>query len=368
MYQFTTTTIINSNLDSNGTTAKYAGSATALNVTRVNKFIASKIVSVYKRPYAAGVKEVAKLTVVASTLGSVNRLLVDVRLSQKTDSEYANYSMDFKKPVVVEILGTGNATNDATAFKNAINGLRDRFGFAYITATSSGADLSLTATNNNQVFFSILQQEEAASYNSIIQPEYTLKAGGTLNGLTAVNGVVLTTVGRVGFGDDEYMISHIQIPTYENTRYFGTNKEERPIIGGNYTQYTLRYTVDKSDDGILAGAKSITTHVFYVLSTLQAAFETEVQKAFAGIVTIGGDQDVVIVGDQNVAASAGAITYTALNMAAGETVNWTNSTLTGTTSANTTGVLTVGSTAGTTTLTATGATSGKVGTLVITVV
>ena len=46
MYQFTTTNIINSNLDSNGTTTKFAGSTTALTVTRVGKFLKASIVSV----------------------------------------------------------------------------------------------------------------------------------------------------------------------------------------------------------------------------------------------------------------------------------------------------------------------------------
>ena len=42
MYQFTTTTIINSSLDSNGTTARYTGSAAGLTVTRVGTFKKSK--------------------------------------------------------------------------------------------------------------------------------------------------------------------------------------------------------------------------------------------------------------------------------------------------------------------------------------
>ena len=44
MFQFTTTTVINSNLDSNGSTAKYTGAATYFQVTRVGKFLTDKIV------------------------------------------------------------------------------------------------------------------------------------------------------------------------------------------------------------------------------------------------------------------------------------------------------------------------------------
>lgn len=322
MYQFTTTTILNSQKDSNGTTDKYTGSASGLNVTRVNFFKKDNIVSVYKRPYQAGVNEVAKITIAASTLGLVNRLVVDVRLSQQTDSEYANFSLAFKKPVVVEILSTGNTTNDATALKNAINGLKDRYGFSYITATSSGADLTLTATNNNQRFWSVIQEEEVAltlNSNSIIQPDYKVLAGGTLNGLVANNGVVLTTVGKVGFGDDEYMIKSIMFPTYENTRHFGTNKEERPIIGGNYTEYVLRYSIVKDgNDGIVSGGNSVTTHVFYVPAANVSTFETELGKvglstifmqanytATDGILSTGADATDQI----TVTGAVGAVTY-----------------------------------------------------------
>jgi len=76
------------------------------------------------------------------------------------------------------------------------------------------------------------------------------------------------------------MIKSIMLPTYENSRYFGTNKEERPIIGGNYSQYTLRYQVEKHiDDGIVSGGTAITTHVFYVKSDLVSGFEQELTDA-----------------------------------------------------------------------------------------
>lgn len=269
MYQFTTTTIINSNLDSNGVTPKYSGDANAFIVTRVNTFKKANIVSVYKRAYSAGVKEVAKVTVPVIAAGTVARLTVDVRLSQQTDSEYANTYLYFKKPVVIEIIASGTAATDATAFKNQLIALKDRFGFAYITATTSGADIILTATNNNQRFFSATIEKEKASTNSIILPEYENVTAGTFS---------VTTPGKIGFGDDEYMIKSLMIPTLENTRYFGINKEERPILGGNYTEFVIRYSVDKVDDGIVTGLKSITTHVFYVKSDLVAAFETEILK------------------------------------------------------------------------------------------
>ena len=274
MYQFTTTTILNSQLDSNGTSAKYTGTSAGLNVTRVGNFKKANIVSFYKRPYQAGVKEVATITIPAIEAGYTARLEIDVRLSQQTDSEYANTYLYFKKPVVVEIIATNSATNDALSLISQINGLKDRYGFSYITATTGGAGvITLTATNNNQRFFSAKILKEVAltlNSNSIIQPEYEDVSSTTF---------AVSTPGIVGFGDDEYMIRSIMFPTYENSRYFGTNKEERPIIGGNYSQYTLRYSIAKDGmDGIVAGGTSITTHVFYVPAANVTTFETAISN------------------------------------------------------------------------------------------
>ena len=268
MYQFTTTTIINSNLDSNGVTAKYSGDSNKFVVTRVNTFKKANIISAYKRAYSAGVKEIAEVTIPTIAAGTVARLTVDIRLSQQTNSEYANAYLYFKKPVVIEILASGTASTDATAFKSQLAALKDRFGFAYITATTSGAKLILTATNNNQRFYNVIVEKEKASTNSIILPEYEDVTAGTFS---------VTTKGKVGFGDDEYMIKSLMIPTLENTRFFGINAEERPILGGNYSEFVIRYAVDKNDDGIVAAYKSITTHVFYVKNDLVSAFESALE-------------------------------------------------------------------------------------------
>jgi len=140
MYQFTTTNIINSSLDSNGTTAKYAGTTTSLSVSRVGKFLKDNILSITKRAYYAGVKEIAKVQIPTITSGLVARLTVDVRLSQETNSEYANIALAFKKPVAVEVLATGTAATDAAALVAQINGLKDRFGHSYLVAAVIDTD------------------------------------------------------------------------------------------------------------------------------------------------------------------------------------------------------------------------------------
>lgn len=298
MYQFTTTTIINSNLDSNGTTAKFAGTANAFSVSRVGKFLPANVVSVYKRAYYADVLEVAKVQIPAITTGLVARLDVDVRLSQQTDSEYANTYLYFKKPVTVEVISTGVAATTADALVAQLNGLRDRFGFAYVKAEVIDTDyIQFTATNPNQRFFSAKILKEDASPNSMIEQAYEDVSSTTFS---------VTTAGVVGFGNDDWMQRKIMVQTMENTRYFGMNKEERPVIGGNYNQYTLRYKVLKdTEDGISNGVNySVTTHVFYVKSDLVTAFELALTNTNLSTDTIGKTVTAVAIATASVNTAA----------------------------------------------------------------
>jgi len=279
MYQFTTTNVINSQyavdydgnalLDSNGAAVdKYVGSATQLFVAKVGTFKKANIVALHKRPYQAGVKEVAKITITQVAAGLILRLNIDLKLSQSTLSEYVNYSLDFKKPVTVEILATNNAANDAASLVSALNTLKNRFGHSYIIASANSAEITLTAKDTSQRFAAITASIEVASPNSIIQPEFTTIATGAV-----------TTNGIIAFGDDAWMMRQVVLPTAENVRAFGISKEERPILGGNYTEYTLRYSKTKDgQDGIVSGATSITTHVFWVKADLVSDFETELDK------------------------------------------------------------------------------------------
>jgi hypothetical protein len=311
MYQFTTTNIINSATDSNGTTAKYAGSTAALKVARVGTFLTDKIVSIYKRPYQAGVKEVAQATVPTITAGLVARVAIDVRLAEQTNSEYASTHLYFSKPVYVEVIATGTAATDATNLKNELNKLKDRYGFSYVTATTSSADLIITATDVNQRIKSIkIYKESGTTGNSIIEPSYEDVTSTTFS---------VTTAGKSGFGTDAWMAQKIVIPTLERARTFGISQDERPIIGGNYSQYTLRYSIDKDGtDGIVGGGKSITTHVFYVLSTLVSAFETELGKLSISVPNLlsvaGATTTTLSTGDDDtvqlvVKGAVGAVTY-----------------------------------------------------------
>lgn len=280
MYQFTTTNVINSQYakdyegnvlyNSTGTEiSMVVGASTGLKVHKVGNFLKAGIVSIYKRPYEAGVKEIARVRIPTITSGLVARLDVVIKLSQSTQSEYTNYSLDFLKPITVEVLASGTAATDATALVTQLNLLKDRFGYKYFTAAVVSTDyVQITCKEVEQRVKSMIISKSAASYNSVIQPEYEDVSSTTFS---------VTTPGKIGFGDDNWMLRHIMLQTAENVRYFGISKNERPVLGGNYSEYVLRYSIDKDGtDGTVAGSKSITTHVFYVISGEVARFESAI--------------------------------------------------------------------------------------------
>lgn len=281
MYQYTTTNVINSAyaLDYNGNVlldasgnqiAKYTGTAAGLNVPHVGNFKKANILSIYKRPYTAAVLEVAEVTIPTIASGLVARLEIVIKLSEAVESDYINYSLEFNKPIVVEVLSSGTAATDATALVAQLNSLKNRFGQSYFTAAvNSSTKVRITMKESFQRVKSMVISKEDTSQNTLIQPQYTNVSSTTFT---------IVTAGKNGFGTDTWMLSKITLPTAENVRQFGISKGERPVMGGNYTQYTLRYSVPSTEDGIVSGTPSITTHVFYVLSSLVSGFESAINS------------------------------------------------------------------------------------------
>jgi len=79
---------------------------------------------------------------------------------------------------------------------------------------------------------------------------------------------VAITPGIEAFGDYNWIIHNLRLPTLANTYLWSANKSEMPVVGGTYTQFIIRMCVDR--DGIAGGvvgqrATSVTTHVLYVL-------------------------------------------------------------------------------------------------------
>lgn len=269
MYQFTTTTIINSNVDTSGAT-KIVATSDSFSVLRTGTYKSASVVGAHKRPGSAGVLEVAKFTVPAGTLGDVYRLGVEIRLEGSIESDYASPFYFFNKVNTFEVLHTGTDTTTATAIKTSLDKVKDKYGYSYFNVSVSGAEVTLTAKTPYQRFKSVvLSKSYDTGTNTMIEPVYTTVATATV-----------TTPGKVAFGDYTWLISNISIQTLDKGRLFATLTDEKPIVGATYTQYTLKYSIEKDIEiGIASGLKSITEHVFYVKSDIVAAFEAALTTA-----------------------------------------------------------------------------------------
>lgn len=279
MFQFTTTTIINSNkavdaqgnqlLDNEGADlTKFAGDAKQLRVFGTGIFKAENIKSVYKRASSEGKRGVYEIVIVEpkaeTKAGTLLRLEVNVKLHGRVQSDYTSYNGDFSKPAVIDILSTGTPAGDAAEFARLYNKLKTEYGYSMFTAKADNATLTLTARENGQIIHAELF--EVAELDKNLVPVITSLAKSKEK-----------TPGLRGFGDTAHMLQSIAIPTYENTRHFGILKDERPIVGAAYTQYTLKYDVPFGEEGVwLANNRSVTTHVFWVIEDLVADFDAAV--------------------------------------------------------------------------------------------
>ena len=103
-------------------------------------------------------------------------------------------------------------------------------------------------------------------------------ADGTDEGRALRDNEVGIEPGIEAFGDYNWLIHNLRLPTGANTSYFhSVNAQEMPVVGNTYVQYIVRLLTNR--DGIGQGAvgqrvTSVTTHVFWVPSTQAAAFDT----------------------------------------------------------------------------------------------
>ena len=288
MFNFTTNTVINSpfaldvegkpKLDHNGADlARYFEKDGKFHVIGTGVYDKKNIRSIYKRGYQAGVREEAKLEFDKQDAGTILRLTTVIKLQENTKSTYVNFSYDFKQPLTVEITSTGVLADDIEALAKVINKMKVEYGRSLFVAEATATQLNLKVRTFDQRFESI-KLEKVDPDDNKIAPEITLIKEGEV-----------TTPGGIGFGDDAWMIRAVEFPSYENSRHFRAIKDERPILGGNYSQYTLNYHVDMGEQQGVWQASNVTmtNHVFWVREDLVNEFEIELKKVFPDVEPVG---------------------------------------------------------------------------------
>lgn len=306
MFQFTTTTVINSAKDyTNPSVELFKGDSKYFDVKRVNRFKVKNIRSVYKQDPVAqsnakATIDMAKVKTVLTTSKATKgtfRVEIYVHLAQSNNNPlYSNTWVVKGRPWTFEFSAT--STEEAGNIVDKVIKMITKFKLftmdtEQLKATKEGTKLVLTAQDPYQIF-------------SKVELQYFDPNIGTTTGCCTPRGeyapvenygvtdVASITPGNEGFGTFEWIMRNLRLPTAEQTRWNALYQDDRPMVGATYTQYTLEYCENR---GILGGdavgeeTKSVTTHVFFVNQNVKTQFEAALTAA--GITTLAPTAEAV---------------------------------------------------------------------------
>lgn len=252
---------------------------------------------------------------VGDTVPGIYRIAIYLGLSMNSqDSFYANDMVYKGKPLYIEftIKGSSADASDVTRLKS----IADKY--MLFTAQEKVLNVSVDTTNKTVTFTGVsgYQQIKKAvlqkfdpdaiqidccstdgDYITIIEgvpatweTDYDLADGGGTIEVSDSEGVVdgkKTTItsdaskvliepGIEAFGDYNWIIHNLRLPTYANSYFWSPTRVEMPVVGGQYVQYIIQICKDR--DGIAGEvvgqrAHSVTNHVFWVPLALAATFE-----------------------------------------------------------------------------------------------
>lgn len=275
---------------------------------------------VYKAKGTEGTKATATITAVAGNSGSNGgkyRVTVNMKNNSKFYADYATAVWKFQKPIYAEFTVVGDSTDNtaalmATKIANAIK-LALPENNKYITVTVDDDDVIITATDATDMFESVVIEK--------YEPNSVLPSEGQYVASTVV-GTIAKTDNKVPFATGDWLIENLRFPSYPNTRYNSINGDEKPVPGQLYTQYSFRYIAERKNlSGIGSVGQrlvSITNHVFYIPSTLEATFEAKLKTAF-GENVMAKEKIIEIIGNDSIAkGSTVTLMANAYNVEGGE--------------------------------------------------
>ena len=282
--------------------------------------------------------EAIKIQNADTTKELTGRIVLYITLSMNSqDSFYANDLVYKGKPIFIEFpvkKGDNPATIAARVAKNANKYFALTVGSEKIVnVTNNGGNVTITGVNGYQQFTKAILQKfdpevitvdcctSKSDYVDIVTGVpviYELNADGSVNiGTTpkklAEDGTaealadneVAIKPGLEAFGDYNWIIHNLRLPTLANTYTFSPTQGELPAVGQVYSQFII--TMCKERDGISgeivgARAKSVTTHVFYVAGdyTVAGTPAKALYDELAALGTINTDADTKLAKPYNI--------------------------------------------------------------------
>lgn len=298
MFNFTNSYIINSATDTLSGLPKWssqahqedAGVVTVegnMVIKRMGTFKHSAVKSIYRTVYSAGTEGQVVFTMQKGTYGTpagTGSYMLDlyVRLTNDNlDSRFANDFVLKGMPFTfsIEVTDSDTTTDMATKFADQINRMGIEYGDMRLVASATGNQLTIKAG------------ETDLKYNVLFERAYLRQYDGSAEFpvdrlYKEINqGVVTKPV--LPFGDYQWMIRNVMLPTAENRQVWGVHEEDLPVVGGHYNQYFIticnRVGVQGADHvGDVVYAE--TYHSFYVLDSLATEFEAALKDIGVAIV------------------------------------------------------------------------------------
>lgn len=298
MFQFTTTTIVNSLNDYNFpqnsliTEVKEGNTVKGIHIKRDFKFLADNVEAIYKRAASDPVLAQATVDLTAVTAPQTDttfRIAIYIRLSGCQNSYYANDFVFKGKPFYIEFLWRAGetATNVAKkVVKIAKKYQQMVYEYQLLNITENAGVITIAGTDEYQTLTKVDLEKfdenagpwQDGGHVGEFIPVDTLDEESIYHTGTVVE---LVQQAKQGFGTYRNMIKDYRLPTAANTRWTKIVQDETPVVGAKYNQYTIVYCVNR---GIMGGdavgelVKSKTTHVFFVKQDLATDFETQLAK------------------------------------------------------------------------------------------
>lgn len=293
MFQFTTTTVINSSKDftnpdielwSKGTDAD--GNPT-LNIKRHLNFKKPNVVGVTKAEYTA--PKIAKATLDLSQLGNDNtetntyRIAMYIKLAQSSANSYYANDLVFKgKPLYIEFVWKKG--KEATDVALTVKEIVKKYMLAVyekdlVKVTVEGSKVIITGIDEYQRFTRVDIEQYIEDKENPLPGKFEVVKSAlptTLSEDPEYDSNFIIEQGVEGFGTFQWIVKNLRLPTAARTAWTAINADEVPILGAKYNEYIVRYCTKR---GIMGGdavgevTKSLTTHVFYVNQDVAAGFE-----------------------------------------------------------------------------------------------
>lgn len=318
MFNFTTQTVYNQISTTGANKNMYVAANSKVPALRIGntRFDAADILDIQiKNPTAENLASITfdMADVVESTEAKViYRIALYIGLSMNSqDALYANNYVYKGKPLFIEFPVNKDETPDTIAKR--VKAIADKY--LLFTAQEKILDVTIETDSTEdsekgtvtfsgingyqQIKKAVLQKFDPAAKTvdcCSTQGEFVdVKVGVPVIYTTDATGAVTTTETKVGedgsavalgsneiaiapgieaFGDYNWIIHNLRLPTAANTNFWAPTRGEMPIVGQQYTQFIVR--ICKERDGISgeivgARAKSVTTHVLYVAGLVGTA-------------------------------------------------------------------------------------------------